>query len=454
MLDGKDQAYIWRELERIEQRLSKGAVTAGRLCGSIGRPGAQTLINFSNQMVIGIARVDRVRQALDQSAPMAQRLAVQQLSGIELSAVWDILISACKEIVLCYGGAVVAGAVIGGSIGSLAFGIGAAPGAMIGTVAGAQVGGWILALLGLKALAEGLGSMLPAALDHYERGFREAWGTMPEDRRSNWKNTAPASGNTHAAAWHMAQGHVIMVTAILTALVAYLTRGQGKKALLMHDIRNSPKLGLKFAEWLATNERKLLSHPQLRSRANTPAAMETGGSLPTNARGAPTPTSGNAGVKAADGAAPALKQVGMSRLALPRTEGLGPMSTTAELLRTGAIPGREGVILQQRTVPFSDIWKMSEKSGVEFVLTKESGGWMLRSGSSTSAPIPGGIRPILHTHPFDSDGVNSLLPSKADINVLNNYWARNPTIPRPVSQILTGQPEPTRFYATGFDPWN
>lgn len=79
---------------------------------------------------------------------------------------------------------------------------------------------------------------------------------------------------------------------------------------------------------------------------------------------------------------------------------------------------------------------------------------MLRSGSSTSAPIPGNVRPILHTHPMDAEGLNSLLPSKADINVLNNYWARNPTISRPVSQILTGQSEPTRFYATGLDPWH
>lgn len=143
----------------------------------------------------------------------------------------------------------------------------------------------------------------------------------------------------------------------------------------------------------------------------------------------------------------------MSRLALPRTEGLGSTSTTGELLRSGAIPGREGVILQQRTVPYADIWQMSEKSGVEFLLTKENGSWMLRSGSPTSVPIPGGVRPTLHSHPLDADGLNSLLPSKADINVLNNYWARNPNAPRPVSQILTGQPEPTRFYATGLEPW-
>jgi hypothetical protein len=169
--------------------------------------------------------------------------------------------------------------------------------------------------------------------------------------------------------------------------------------------------------------------------------------------GAYTTTPVVTGAPGAGGVAPALRQGGMSKLALPRTEGLGSTSTTAELLNSGAIPGREGVILQQRTVPYADIWKMSEKSGVEFLLTKENGNWMLRSGSPTSVPIPGGVRPTLHTHPLDADGLNSLLPSKADINVLNDYWARNPTAPRPVSQILTGQPEPTRFYATGLEPW-
>lgn len=165
-------------------------------------------------------------------------------------------------------------------------------------------------------------------------------------------------------------------------------------------------------------------------------------------------TSSAMAMRAGASVVPELQQAGVSRLALPRTEGLGSTSTTAKLLSSGAIPGRQGVVLQQRTVPYADIWQMSEKSGVEFVLTKEDGSWMLRSGSPTSAPIPGGVRPTLHTHPLDADGLNSLLPSKADINVLNNYWARNPTIPRPVSQILTGQPEPTRFYATGLDPWH
>jgi hypothetical protein len=149
-----------------------------------------------------------------------------------------------------------------------------------------------------------------------------------------------------------------------------------------------------------------------------------------------------------------VEQVGLSRLALPRTTELGATSTTEELLKTGAIPGREGVILTQKSVSFSDIWKMSDSAGVEFLLTRENGNFVLRSGSPTSVPIPSGVRPIAHTHPSDIDGVNSLLPSPRDINVLNDYWARNPSLQRPASQIITGPNQTTIFRATGIDQWS
>jgi hypothetical protein len=230
----------------------------------------------------------------------------QQLSGIGISAVWGMLVAACKDIALYYGGAVVTGAVVGGAIGAAAFGVGAAPGMVIGTAAGAQVGTWVLALLGLKELAEGLGSMLPAALDHYERGFREAWGAAPGDRRDTWNSTAPASGNAYSGAWHMAQGHVIMVMAILTALAAYLSRGRGNKALLMQEIRESRRLGPKFADWLIENEGKLRSNPQLQSLRSTSAGIIKGELSPTKGRGAAVPTgagkSGASGVNSGSSA--------------------------------------------------------------------------------------------------------------------------------------------------------
>ncbi len=50
-------------------------------------------------------------------------------------------------------------------------------------------------------------------------------------------------------------------------------------------------------------------------------------------------------------------------------------------------------------------------------------------------------------------GYNDRLPSMADINVLNDFWARNPLNVRPVSQIITGPNEVTKFHATGFEQW-
>ena len=62
----------------------------------------------------------------------------------------------------------------------------------------------------------------------------------------------------------------------------------------------------------------------------------------------------------------------MVRPPSPRTEGLGSTSTTGELLKSGAILAREGRSAAADCA-YTDIWQMSEKSGVEFLLTKENG---------------------------------------------------------------------------------
>lgn len=56
-----------------------------------------------------------------------------------------------------------------------------------------------------------------------------------------------------------------------------------------------------------------------------------------------------------------LEQTGISRLELPCLPELGAISTTAELLRTGAIPEAESVILNQSHVLFNDFWRLSER---------------------------------------------------------------------------------------------
>ncbi|WBS01542.1 hypothetical protein OU994_25210 [Pseudoduganella sp. SL102] len=291
LLDNKEQVHFWRELERAEQWLSTNAgAAAGRVYDTMGRPGERTFVSYSNQVLAGVARVERVRQALEQSGPMAKRLVVEQLSGIDLSDVWEILIAACKEIALYYGGSVVAGAVVGGAVGSLALGVGAVPGAIAGTAAGSQVGIWVLTLLGLKELAVGLCAMFPDAMEHYQRGFLEAWGAVPDNRRDIGNSAALPTGNVSAAAWHMAQGHVLMVTAILTALVAYLTVGRGNIAVLVQKLRQSRALGERFARWVSANEGRLLAHPQLQARPNNSVPMAMGEPVPGGGRGASSNT--------------------------------------------------------------------------------------------------------------------------------------------------------------------
>jgi hypothetical protein len=446
LLNGRDHVHIWRELERIEQRLSRGAeAAASQLYDTMGRPASQAFTYFGNHFVAGIARVDRVRQALEQSGPMARRLVEQQLSGIGIAAVWDILVAACKEIALYYGGSVVTGAVVGGAIGSAAFGVGAVPGAMIGTTVGAHVGTWVLALAGLKELAEGLGNMLPAALDHYERGFREAWGATSSERSDTWRGAAPASGNSYTGAWYMAQGHVMMVIAILTALVAYFTRGRGNKAALMQDIRKSPKLGPKFADWLAENERKLLGHPQLQARPSTPAGMAKVESLPTNGRGTSAPSTGaKAGPGRANTVDLAAQTGGPSGLRFPPTEGLGTHTTMAELRASGALPGERGVIITDRTVRFGDVYELgvSREYPVEFSLVTEySEGKLVKklySGDAWTSPVPRDSRLIGHVHPNENDF--KMWPSTQDMEMVNARYFRE------LMSNPNAAPSPTRIF--------
>jgi hypothetical protein len=128
-----------------------------------------------------------------------------------------------------------------------------------------------------------------------------------------------------------------------------------------------------------------------------------------------------------------------------------PVTTIDDLLSSNTMPGQSGVVLNQRTVVFDDIWKLSARDAAEYVLTREGGQYVLRNGISNRVSIPRGVRPIAHTHPPDVTGFVDQLPSRADINLLNFLWSRNSNGPRPMSQIITGQGQTTVFRATGID---
>lgn len=108
-------------------------------------------------------------------------------------------------------------------------GVGAFPGAAIGAAAGAQAGAWVLGLLGLASLVEGLGTALGQALSCYASGIENAWGP------TEWHPHRYPARAPH----EFARGHEILVMALLAAMAAYLSRGRGDKQKLLQEIRQS-----------------------------------------------------------------------------------------------------------------------------------------------------------------------------------------------------------------------
>jgi len=248
MSDGTNDTWrVWSALQRKEDEL--------------GGAGGYLAVGWGLEQ---IGRVNRVRRALEESGPIARRLITRQLAGIDLSSIWPILVAACQDIALYYGGSVVVGGAMGGIGGALLGGVGAVPGAAAGAAAGSYVGGAVLALLGLKSLVEDLAEAIPEALRCYEDGFLKAWG--PVRRDSSAGIDAYGRGDPAFAAHDMAQGHVIMITMMLGAMIAYLTRGRGDRAVLLNEIGRSRRLGPRVAKWLEENQERLQRHPALQSR--------------------------------------------------------------------------------------------------------------------------------------------------------------------------------------------
>lgn len=286
MIYGADMSRVWSELTRRENELKWGGNSPGfgSHYDSMGRlAGAPSFdVRWAREQ---LGRVERVRQALEESGPQAQRMITQQLAGIDLSTIWSILISACKDIALIYGGSVVAGSFIGGVSGAFAGGVGAIPGAAAGGAAGGYVGGWVLGLLGLASLVDGVTGAIPDAMRYYERGFSEAWGPTRHDHQH--PGICSGECNVSSAAFDLANGHVIMVSAILGVLAAYLTRGRSDKAALLTEIGRSSRLGPKVARWVEQNEDRLRKLPALQSQRSGSAGsrVSPGGQPPPPKRG-------------------------------------------------------------------------------------------------------------------------------------------------------------------------
>lgn len=298
---GFDPDRMWSELRRLDEiRVARRReYSSGRVVrmsgGGWGRvPG--TLGFTEHDHTPSLTRLWHLRQALDESGPRARQLIAQRLSGLSLDAVWGVLAQLAKDVALCYGGSVVAGATLGGIVGAALGGVGIVPGALAGGSAGAVVGQWLLAFLGLKALAEGLLDTLPPALRHYERGFRAVWGDRwDEDDDDPYSPGFHDRGDSSfhqvgPAADEFAHGHVLLILALLSLLLAYISRGSGGRAQALQDIAHNPRLGPRMAQWLEENESRLARHPELQPRpaanmqAQAPQGSGSTGARPSSAQ--------------------------------------------------------------------------------------------------------------------------------------------------------------------------
>ena len=105
--------------------------------------------------------------------------------------------------------------------------------------------------------------ILPRALQYYQQGIQEAWRSSSENRScsgpAEWNH-----GSLSQATFLLANGHVQMVIALLSALMLWISRGRGGRANALQSINQSARLGPRFAQWIEANEEKL--HTLLASR--------------------------------------------------------------------------------------------------------------------------------------------------------------------------------------------
>lgn len=208
-------------------------------------------------------RVQRLQEALRQSCAFSRAEPGHILPGVELSGIWPVLIELCQDIALCFGSAEVAS--------NAMFGFGDAH----------DAAERLPALLGLQPAA---GTAGPAkgrfhnALRDYRLGFSAAWGSTPHDRifpERDIEHNPHVS--THAAGWHLRHGHQQMSIAILALLAARWDQAGNDQSALLHEVRQSPRLGQACADWLNQHGQKLARHPQLTAR---PHAMGVTPELP------------------------------------------------------------------------------------------------------------------------------------------------------------------------------
>ena len=130
-----------------------------------------------------------------------------------------------------------------------------------------------------------------------------------------------------------------------------------------------------------------------------------------------------------------------------RTANLPSSASVSDIIENAWIPGREGITVSDRFVRFGDLYKMTQKTGIEYGLVRETVGgqkvYRIYSGHAKGVRLPSGpgTRIIGHTHPagtrYPSTGPFS---DQANINrAFLRSLEENPLAPVPHRRVIWGE---------------
>lgn len=143
-----DRSDFYCQLGKIEVRLADAIKHRLLVSGSYTSPHAnQHRGHWFLTRRYGV-RAANVKKALDESEGIALRSLQAKLGSISLEAIWPVLRLVCHDVALYLGGGALSGAVVGGGLGMLAFGVGAIPGAVAGSVIGIKIGSMLVVFSG------------------------------------------------------------------------------------------------------------------------------------------------------------------------------------------------------------------------------------------------------------------------------------------------------------------
>jgi hypothetical protein len=200
---------------------------------------------------------EQVMLALGHSGARAEMLAKQQLTGLDLGKLWPALWPTLQEAAIYSGGGAVLGAVVGAAPGACSVGVSVVSGRSGG--AGSGAGACLLGRLGIPSLVEHISAAIPETVDAYSRGFALAWHAGELDPRYAQGLYTRSQSATNA----LAQGHVLLVTALLSAILRQHSQGANSRARLYAEIERS-KPGPSLAQWIDANADSLMQQPALR----------------------------------------------------------------------------------------------------------------------------------------------------------------------------------------------